>query len=582
MPFAVHLTSANLAGMEPGTILDRTQIIQGDSLPLIKGRSYLQGLQLDMFPTVGKALTTAGAKYDVELENVATILMNPPFTKVERGIQQYVDMQRFREVCGGEVGLWGHFMALANNFVNDGGTIGAVLPINLLRGRESAKVRELVFSKWSPLYVVKSVYNYGFSEWAEYRDILLIARKEPPPANHRVKFALVKHDLATIAENDIYHTAQMIKAMDSYRDEHLDVESFSIEEIRQRFDNLMWFCGGSDFRDREILVSFVDRFEGRLELFPQGYFREGYRPVPKGVSSFLFLTRNLDSSRIEEAFLSFDAENYEGTIKAQSKAGVDYEIEQDALTRSLRTNIGLTTMDISQKCDYIATRPYRLLRQVTRASGFHQPVGFQWDNFWTNLVRETDAVATHVVALCRVNPYSPNTYLFSFFSDSKMAPSNLLEVIKEIDPIKAKAVCALLNSSAFLSQFFLLKEESTGRYIHIRAYDLEQMMLFPKEDTVDRLAAIFDRFRTSEFPSLREQLDTQFDQRYKDYWDERRRGLKSLFSVLSEPVKPAAIRLAFDQAVCEAVGVSVSTEELRALYAAIVREMIITRGLKSD
>jgi hypothetical protein len=56
-----------------------------------------------------------------------------------------------------------------------------VIPISLLRGRETDKVREFVFSNWTPIYILKSTFNYGFSERAEYRDVLFIARKSKPP-----------------------------------------------------------------------------------------------------------------------------------------------------------------------------------------------------------------------------------------------------------------------------------------------------------------------------------------------------------------------------------------------------------------
>jgi hypothetical protein len=345
MPFAVHLTSANLAAMDPATTIARTQIIQGDSMKLVPGKKYRHGLQLEMFPTAREARTTAGEPYKVDLHRVGVVLMNPPFTKVERGIQKYVDMRRFREVCGGEVGVWGHFLVLADQFLDSDGMFGGVIPINILRGRESQRARELAFSDWTPLYILKPTFNYGFSEWSEYRDILFIARKGTPPPGHHVKFCLVKKDLRALDEDDVSHIAQQVQALDQLRSDGLDIESFPIEELRQRFVNLMWFCGVSDLRHRDILVSFIEKFGRNLRAFPSDYFREGYRPVPKGVSSFLFLTRNLDSSRTEEAFLHFDREDAH-SVESRSALGVKYELEKTALTPTLRTGIGIRTMGI--------------------------------------------------------------------------------------------------------------------------------------------------------------------------------------------------------------------------------------------
>ena len=53
--------------------------------------------------------------------------MNPPFTKVERGISEYIDMSKFKDICGGEVGLQAHFLALADIFLEEDGILGTVL-----------------------------------------------------------------------------------------------------------------------------------------------------------------------------------------------------------------------------------------------------------------------------------------------------------------------------------------------------------------------------------------------------------------------------------------------------------------------
>lgn len=84
----------------------RTQIIQGDSLKLAPGTVYGAGIQqlLPIFQEVATAKTTEGDPYQVPLNKVNAILMNPPFTKVERGIAKFVEMQRFGNRTGREVG----------------------------------------------------------------------------------------------------------------------------------------------------------------------------------------------------------------------------------------------------------------------------------------------------------------------------------------------------------------------------------------------------------------------------------------------------------------------------------------------
>ena len=581
MPFAVHLTTANLAAMDPATTIMRSQIIQGDSLRLSSGKRYREGLQIEMFPTAPEAEKRSGERYKVDLKTVDVVLMNPPFTKVERGIQKYVDMKRFHSVTGGEIGLWGHFIALADEFLNDGGIYGAVIPINLLRGRESAKIREFIFSNWTPLYILKSTFNYGFSEWSEYRDVLLIAVKNPPIATKSVKFCLIKQDLTSLTHDDTNHIAQQVSSLRHLRSAKLDIESFKVKDLLEHSTNLMWFCGVTDFNHRDILLSFLDKFSGRTLKFPDNYFREGYRPVPKGVSSFLFLTRNLEPCRGEEAFLVFDDDSNE-IISAYSKLDVKYDIEKEVLKPTLRTGVGIRTLSIQNKWDYITGRPYKMMNKVMRACGFSKPAGFNTENFWQNLERELTEVETQIVVLHRINPYSPNTYLTAFVSKDFISPSNMLNVVKEPDLAKAKAVATMLNSMLFLVEFFLLKEETTGRYINIRFYDLYEMNLYPDDKVVPNLVKVFDKYSHVEFPSLREQLDQHFDRRYKEFWAMQRQGQPTLLSVLNNGVEPSEVRLNFDLDICKALGVKVTKDELITVYETIVKEMIITRGLTRD
>lgn len=580
MPFAVHLTSANLAAMDVAETIDRTQVIQGDSIELVAGIAYKGSLQLSLFGAPRKARTTAGEEYDVTLDTVDAILMNPPFTKVERGIQDYVNMTRFKQLAGGEVGLWGHFVFLANQFLREGGLYGAVLPINILRGRESARVRAFLFREWTVQYVLKATLNYGFSEWAEYRDILLVARKERPSPEHRVRFVLVKKDLTALSEDDIAAICDNVERESFLRSKELDVDNHPLHDLDERFMNLMWFCGVSDLAHRDILVKLFEMVKPKLGRFPEGYFREGYRPVPQGVSDFLFATRATDPSRVEYAFLRFTKETAR-EVKAATELGTEYLLEKDALTKSLRTPVGLRTMDISGSLDYIAHEPYSELKRVKRAGGFNTILPSQ---FWSQLQTELRAVSTGIVTMNRINPYSPNTHLIAFVSQGPLSPSNQLNVVMEPNLERAKALCVLVNSWPFFCQFFLLKEESTGRFMHIRFYDLYEMVLYPPDDLVKSLARLFDKYRDLPFPSLREQFDARFDDRYDEFYNaSATRSVQTrLWSVLNKPIDPWPPRVRFDLEVGKALGAELGTDDLLSLYATIVKEMIITRGLKKD
>ncbi len=54
------------------------------------------------------------------------------------------------------------------------------------------------------------------------------------------------------------------------------------------------------------------------------------------------------------------------------------------------------------------------------------------------------------------------------------------------------------------------------------------------------------------------------------------------FVLTYKQVEPSNVRVGFDLDVTLALGVKVSEDELREVYAAIVNEMIATRGLTKD
>jgi hypothetical protein len=377
--------------MDAPTTIAHTQVIQGDGLKLAPGKVYDVGIQYELFPQARTGRTSGGEKYEVPLDKVDVVIMNPPFTKVERGIRRFVDMGRYQVRVGGEVGLWGHFIALSNEFLLSEGKWGGVIPINVLRGRESAKVRRLLFNEWTPLYILKPTRNYAFSEWSEYRDILFVAAKKPPAPDHQVRFALVKANLTQLTETEVADIVEKVKTQNRLRSDNLDINSYSLAEINERFNNLMWFCGGIDLNSRDGLTDFIGKTNVKLTKFPEAYFREGYRPVPKGVSEFLFVTRHLNDARVEEANLEFEVET-ESHVEAQSKSGVTYWIEQSALLPSLRTAVGLSTMNITGRYDYIAQQPYRELKRVLGAVRRFDTSQKLDSRFWSNLHEELGRV----------------------------------------------------------------------------------------------------------------------------------------------------------------------------------------------
>ncbi|MEM3489733.1 MAG: N-6 DNA methylase [Nitrososphaerota archaeon] len=583
MPFAVHLTGANLSSMDPSVTLNYHQIIQADSLNLSDSTLHPSGVQVTLMPSEKRSYDREGAKLEIKLEKVDCVLMNPPFTKVERGIRQYVNMDKYGSLVGYEVGLWGHFLNLAYDFLKEGGTMGAVIPVNVLRGRESEKVRKLLFEKMTPLYIVKSSLNYGFSEYAEYRDVLFIAKKGAPPPNHKVKYVLIKEDIKNIDDTIATYISEQVLSQDEFLSEKLDIQSIEVADLKKRFGNLMWYFSCNDLSRRKHIESFANKLESILDKPDKDIVREGYRPVPASVSSFMFLTREIDEARTEMAFLRFKKES-NTKVDAYTNMGIHLPIEKSSLLPSLRTGVGLRKMNVSNSLDYVANKPYVHLDEVKKAAGIKSRRGVSTNSFWKNVNQELKRVSTKIVILRRIGLSSPNQHLISFYSEVPFSPSNTLNVITETDEAKAKALTVLFNSIVFLSQFFLLKEESASRWADIRFYDIAEMNIIPKdENTYRKLTEIFDRYANVEFPSIAEQMDRNFYKRYDFFWESmRKRGIQETLEQDVKKCMPAELRIKYDLEVCNSIGLNVTEEELLQIYCDIADDLIVSRGLKRE
>jgi len=589
MPFAVHLTNANLAAMDPLTTIDLTQVALGDSLRLAPMTRVEPGyVTLTEFMPLSKeekgvkanAFKRTGEIVEITLRPVDVVLMNPPFTKIERGIKKYIDTSKFEEAVGSEVGLWGHFVALADAFLRDNGVFGAVLPINLLRGRESERVRRIIFQKWLPLYVIKASKNYGFSEYAEYRDLLVIAKKTREKSKDcRIKFCIIKKDLNRLTDGEVKWIAEQIRNVNNLRSELLDIDTYSLEDVLKRFNNMMPFISGPSLEAKDALRRIINEAERLFSRFPYGYFKEGYGPRPKGSSGFMFITRFVGEGRTREAFLILEKE-LDDRIIARTPTGIQkFEFSREHFLPGLRTPVGLSKMNVTDMHDYVAKEPYENIDKVMELCDFKEKLP---EDYWYRYIRtEFKRSKAHVAVIRRINPYSPNQKLIAYYSDIPLILANVFHAIDESLNDRAKAITIILNSVFFMAYFFNIKEETTGRYTEIRHYDLYEMKLFPSSDEqVKSLVSVYEKYKGEEFPALREQLDVHFDERYEWFWKREREGEESL--PRPPPVEPHPLRLNFDMDVIRAVGANLSREDLLKAYEAIVWDMIVTRGLRKD
>jgi hypothetical protein len=273
-----------------------------------------------------------------------------------------------------------------------------------------------------------------------------------------------------------------------------------------------------DVHVRKTIMSFLERcLEGgkeKLRKLKQNEIIEGFHTSPSGLSQITFVTRPLDASRVERAFLLLKEEN-ENKLRLSVRKGVsEVIVSRDRFIPALRTGTGIRTIDITGKHDYIAIEKYENYETVAFHSKWAKAIG------WDLIKREAISKKTRLAFIRRINPYSPNTHLLAFYSDNEFVPADVLKIIDVSSAEEAKILSILLNSTFFLTQVFLFKEEATGTYPDVRTDDLVNMYVFniSKLTTKEKeeLLKLFEEMRFVEFnPSIEKQLENRFWARVK-------------------------------------------------------------------
>jgi len=535
MPFAAHLTAIHLAAQNFTATTDKVRVGIKDSLRSeVRPGGVIEPFSKEYQKTLFGSATEAAARGAIALEGqgesfdlpkVDIVIMNPPFTKEERLPEDYKRaLRRFAEdlaeISGRSAGLWGYFTALAMKFSKK--KIACVIPINLLRGKASSPLRErLLNGDYAWQYLVKSTENYGFTEQAEYRDILLVVANRKPKEHDKLCVVLLKQRLDTLALEDASLLGKHIKnATEGHDFETADFDLYWIDHewLLKNRRHLMPIVAFSSLQHMKLAQNILNRVAERgrdKTVEPKDeWFAEGFHTSPQGLSQVVFLTRASHDSRIAEAFILLkddEGKSVRGTIEA---LGEELVIDKKNVLPSLRTLTGMMRFDISGIHDYVAVAPYAKVNNIIKFSKLKTK-----EVDWSRIATECNDRLTNLAIARRINWYSPNVAHLAFYSDQPFSPSDQLKVVRTKNKEDAKIMTLAMNSTLFLLELFTLKEETTGRYLDIRVEDLvHTRVLDPAKLTkVERthLLRLFDELGRIEFPGFRPQFKERFHARVK-------------------------------------------------------------------
>jgi len=272
MPFAAHLAVVHLSLQAllyetekvRVAVWDSTELKPGQTIPAISSelKAAYRRPTLDMFAKGGfteEAYVTKGAVTlervggeKIPLEQADLIIMNPPFTRQERLPSQYKEalnqrLKEYTEKLHGQLGLHGYFIFLADKFLKTDGRLALVLPATVLRLESTQGIRDLLTEDYVIEYIISTYERAAFSEGAQFREILLVARKK------QKDIAMTKQDsgfcaiillkklpkeLAQAKELAGYFKDLRNKSLEKIKKDYFSAILVTQEELRKNVDNL--------------------------------------------------------------------------------------------------------------------------------------------------------------------------------------------------------------------------------------------------------------------------------------------------------------------------------------------------------
>lgn len=528
MPFASHLTALNLTVQSPQDRTNKVRVGITNSLSL-KPESCVSSIsqfQEALFPLLAEperyqemGLVDMGAgEEEFQMGYADLVIMNPPFTKKERLRNGMKPKGQLRKWLG-EQNYWAYFIGLADSFLDEGGLLAAVVPMDFFRGKYSKQVRSWLFTnkigaKFRVKYIIKTVKDVAFSEQSKFRDFLVVLVREGD-VKPDSKFALVYvkrriDDMNLVEARTLALEIAHCKQGATCTTDDVAIEWIAQEEVLRHCDDLWPIVGFTSPETRKNITAFHARArkQGAKKLATcSKLLREdsviirGYEPSGAGKRAAVWIVRDLAPERRRQAGLLFQQERNK-FIKAQIKnADHSVRIPKQSIAPALKTHSYITSINFQHQSDFL------LLSDFKSSDALYNTMKKGVD--FEELQSRTKVRAAHLIIARRPDLAAPGTSLLAFYSDEGVIPSDMFWAVK-VTKAEAKHLAIWFNSIVALANIMLSRKETRGSFSQIDEHVLERFYVLDaaKLDRGDktRLTRVFNKYQYSIWPSLVEQM----------------------------------------------------------------------------
>lgn len=535
MPFACHLTGLNLSAKN---LKKSTNFLRISTMNSLRIESLEQSIwveeaygdisrelerlrlsQQTMDQFTGRIKTREIQPRKFQLEKVDRVVVNPPFTSINKIPDSYrytFTSSSLSKVCGKRIHLWGHFLALADVVLKDGGKVGAIIPISLLHGRDTHKLRNYYLNNYSIEYIIKPTRGRYFSEGSNFKDIIFIARKVKPDRNHKVRILCLKTDIDDFGRVEIETLSKNIKTEleDVVNNDEYLLYLVDQKELQHNKENLMSYVFTNDGELKKLTDKIIKRLRTNPILIKteKKNVRGGQQLRPKGEYDRNVITRHYSDSRVKHSSLIFkEDDNLVNSLEFFNKETNRNETKSKSqLVKTFRTLNGIDMIDATSLHDYIIKEKLTIKEKV------------------------------HLLIPKRFQLNSSETFLTAVYVKEPICPMDMFMMYQSSNE-DAKILSVYFNSIFYLIQLLMYAKQSTRAYLEMKQIDLFQVLIpdikkLNKKNCLDII---------------------NFFKKYKHI---------KLESIPAQLVNKSEYRLFLDETIAENLGIKITRKELIKIY----------------
>ena len=550
MPFAAHLAVVHLSLQAllyetekvRVAVWDSTELKPGQTIPAISSelKAAYRRPTLDMFAkgalpegayvTKG-TLTMDGVSEDrIQLGPVDVVIMNPPFTRQERLPRDYKEalanrLVEYEDKLSGRLGLHGYFVLLADRFVRADGKVAMVLPATVLRITSTRGIRELLVG-YELEHIITTYQKAAFSEGAQFREILLVAKKSGDNPESSCLFTSIEALPKDTTEArgialKLKELRNQLALEETYVSDTFSARRVENSKLQESVDNIFRYIACADLRlvqtweeieelTKDKLLTFSDVLEklgGRIEEGARA--RSNVMRSPIG-STFIVFDRERAIKQNDLWFMKECDKNFVTAENAIDNSSI--KIPKKCLEFGLRRFSGISSIDLSDKLDFIVKDGFPSIEKFFVSRNIKQILSDlpKWRRY-IERKRAKLAVAD------RFDISGSGTKLLAWYSDVPFVGYSLVQNVVGIESDDAKILTIWFNSTINALQIFLDRVETRGAWIAFRKYVMSSFLVLDpsklSQDQRQTILEVFDEAKEVAFPSFLDQLENRHPMR---------------------------------------------------------------------